>query len=65
MLAIVDGTTAPSVTMLPNGNNAHSVAVVPGTSSTYTTILTPFTAPSATGGGAAFPNGGINVFVSQ
>ncbi len=65
VLAIVDGTTRALITMLPNGNNAHSVAVVPGTSSTYTTILTPFTAPSATGGGAAFPGGGINVFISQ
>ncbi len=65
MLGIVDGTTRALVTMLPNGNNAHSVAVVPGTSSSYTTIITPFTTPTTSGGGAAFPGGGINVFISQ
>lgn len=65
VLAIVDGTTRTLVTMLPNGNNAHSVAVVPGSGSTYTTILTPFTAPTTAGGGAAFPGGGINVFIAQ
>lgn len=58
-LSIVDGTSRTIVAQLPNGNNSHSVAVVPGNPGK---VLTPFTAPSATGGGAAFPNGGINIF---
>ena len=65
VLGIVDGTSRSLIAMLPNGNNAHSVAIVPGTSKTYTTVFTPFTAPTAAGGGAAFPAGGINIYLSQ
>ena len=65
VLGIVDGTSRNVIAMLPNGNNAHSVAVLPGTATNYTTIFTPFTNSSATGGGASFPGGGINVFVTR
>jgi len=62
VLAIVDGTSRAVVTRLPNGNNSHSVAVLPGNPGK---VFTPFTAPSASGGGATFPNGGINVFATN
>ena len=61
VLAIVDGTSRALVTRLANGNNAHSVAVLPGVGGAPGKVFTPFTNPSAAGGGAAFPNGGINV----
>jgi hypothetical protein len=52
-----DGIAAPKfVKHIANGNNSHSVAVVGGF------VITPFSNPTAAGGGAAFPNGGINVF---
>ncbi len=57
VLASVDGTSRAYLGGAPNGNNSHSVAVLPGVK-----VFTPFTAPSATGGGAAFPNGGISIF---
>lgn len=62
MLGVVDGTSRSVIAMLPNGNNAHSVAVKPGTPAL---IFTPFTNSSAAGGGAGFPGGGINVFLSN
>jgi hypothetical protein len=62
VLAIVDGTSRALVTKLANGNNSHSVAVLPGVGGAAGKVFTPFTAPSAAGGGAGFPNGGINVF---
>jgi hypothetical protein len=62
VLAIVDGTSRALVTRLANGNNAHSVAVLPGVGGAPGKVFTPFTAPSAAGGGAAFLNGGINVY---
>jgi hypothetical protein len=52
-----DGIAAPTlVHHINNGNNAHSVAVVGGF------VITPFSNPSATAGGGAFPNGGINIW---
>ena len=62
VLAIVDGTSRTVIAKLANGNNSHSVAVLPGVGGAPGKVFTPFTAPSAAGGGAAFPNGGINVF---
>jgi hypothetical protein len=62
VLGVVDGSTGSVLAMLPNGNNAHSVAVRPGHPAR---IFTPFTAPSAAGGGAGFPNGGLNVYESD
>jgi len=62
ILAIVDGTTRTVIAKLDNGNNSHSVAVLPGVAGAPGKVFTPFTAPSAAGGGAAFPNGGINVY---
>jgi hypothetical protein len=59
MLGVVDGTTRTLLQMVPNGNNAHSVAVLPGKTAK---VFTPFTAPTASGGGASFPDGGINVY---
>jgi hypothetical protein len=57
-----DGVAAPTlVKHIPNGNNSHSVAVDGARGLVYS----PFTAPSATGGGAAYPNGGINIFSTQ
>ncbi len=52
-----DGVAAPSlVRHTDNGNNAHSVAVGGG----Y--VITPFSNPTGGGGGAAFANGGINIW---
>jgi hypothetical protein len=52
-----DGVNPPTlVRHIANGNNSHSVAVGGG----Y--VITPFSTPTGNGGGAAFPNGGINVF---
>jgi hypothetical protein len=62
VLAIVDGTSRAVVARLENGNNSHSVAVLPGVGGAPGKVFTPFTSPSAAGGGAVFPNGGINVF---
>ena len=62
VLAIVDGTSRAVITRLDNGNNSHSVAVLPGVGGAPGKVFTPFTAPSAAGGGAAFLNGGLNVF---
>ena len=54
-----DGVAAPTlVGHFPSGNNAHSVAV----DGALGIVYSPFTAPSATGGGAAFPGGGINIY---
>jgi hypothetical protein len=44
------------VAHVTNGNNAHSVAVGGG----Y--VITPFSNPTGSGGGAAFLNGGINIW---
>jgi hypothetical protein len=60
-LGVVDGTTHAIVAMIPNGNNSHSVAV----DSALGKVITPFTNPSATGGGQAFPGGGINIFSTR
>ncbi len=49
------------VAMIPNGNNSHSVAV----DSALGKVITPFTNTSATGGGSAFPGGGINIFATR
>ena len=57
MLGIVDGTTH-ALSFIANGNNSHSVAV----DETLGVAITPFTNSSATGGGADFPGGGINIF---
>jgi hypothetical protein len=52
-----DGIAAPSlVAHVDNGNNAHSVAVGGG----Y--VIMPFSNPTGGGGGANFPNGGINIW---
>jgi hypothetical protein len=61
MLGVVDGTTHAIVAMIPNGNNSHSVAV----DSALGKVVTPFTNNSASGGGPAFPGGGINVFKTR
>jgi len=61
VLGIVDGSSHAVVAMLTNGNNAHSIAV----SAALHLAVTPFTAPTATGGGADYPNGGIAVFRTQ
>jgi hypothetical protein len=54
-----DGVNPPSfVRHTDNGNNSHSVAVGGG----Y--VVTPFSTPTGSGGGAAFPNGGINIWKS-
>ena len=60
-LGVVDGTTHAIVAMIPSGNNSHSVAV----DSALGKVISPFTNPNATGGGALFPNGGINVFKTR
>jgi hypothetical protein len=60
VLGVVDGSSRQVVAMLPNGNNSHSVAVA-----STREVYAPFTFPTATGGGAAFPNGGLNIFVSN
>ncbi len=60
-LGVVDGTTHAIVAMIPNGNNSHSVAV----DSALGKVITPFTNTSATGGGSAFPGGGINIFKTR
>jgi hypothetical protein len=61
-VGIVDGATRTIVGFLDNGNNSHSIAVSPGSPNL---VITPFTNNSATGGGAAFPGGGINVFTTR
>ncbi|HMG60604.1 MAG TPA: hypothetical protein VK583_12810, partial [Burkholderiales bacterium] len=61
MLGVVDGTTHAIVAMIPNGNNSHSVAV----DSALGKVITPFTNTSASGGGSAFPGGGINIFKTR
>ena len=60
-LGVVDGTTHAIVAMIPNGNNSHSVAV----DSALGKVITPFTNTSASGGGSAFPGGGINIFKTR
>jgi hypothetical protein len=60
-LGVVDGTTHAIVAMIPNGNNSHSVAV----DSALGKVITPFTNNSASGGGSAFPGGGINIFATR
>ncbi len=61
VVGIVDGTSRTIIGTRDNGNNSHSVAV----SGSNHLVITPFTAPSAAGGGAAFPNGGISLFSTQ
>jgi hypothetical protein len=58
VLGVVDGSTRTIVAKLLNGNNAHSVAV----SGPNHLVVMPFTAPSATGGGANFLEGGLLLF---
>ena len=57
-VGIVDAATRTIVGTMDNGNNSHSIAV----SSANHLVITPFTTPTATGGGADFPNGGISMF---
>jgi hypothetical protein len=61
ILAIVDASQHTVLSKLPNGNNSHSVAV----SGARHLVITPFTNPTASGGGAAFPDGGISVFTTM
>jgi hypothetical protein len=61
VIGVVDGTTHTIVSMIPNGNNSHSIAVA----SKNQLMLTPFTAPTASGGGQAFPTPGISIFSTQ
>jgi hypothetical protein len=61
VVGIVDGTSRAIIGTMGNGNNSHSIAV----SGANHLVITPFTAPSASGGGAPFPNGGISVFSTQ
>jgi len=61
VLAIVDGSSHAVISKVPNGNNSHSVAV----SAARHLVITPFTNPTASGGGAAFPDGGISVFTTN
>jgi len=49
------------VAMIPSGNNSHSIAV----DSALGKVISPFTNPNATGGGALFPNGGINIYKTR
>jgi hypothetical protein len=65
VLGIVDGTSRTVINKLDNGNNSHSVAVLPGVGGAPGKVFTPFTNPSAAGGGAAFPNGGISVYITN
>jgi len=58
IIGVVDGSTRSVLFEIPNGNNAHSIAV----SGPNHLVITPFTNPTATGGGDAFPNGGISLF---
>jgi hypothetical protein len=60
-LTVVDGTSHAVVTSLDSGNNSHSVAV----DGALGLVYSPFTNSSATGGGAAFPGGGIAIFGTQ
>jgi hypothetical protein len=61
VVGVVDGTTHAIVAMIPSGNNSHSIAVDSGLG----LVISPFTNPSASGGGALFPNGGINIFKTR
>ena len=61
VVGVIDAGTNKWITNIPSGKNAHSVAV----DGTFGIVYSPFTAPSATGGGAAYPNGGINIFSTQ
>ncbi len=61
VVGIVDATSRTIIGTKDNGNNSHSIAV----SGSNHLVITPFTAPSAAGGGAAFPNGGISLFSTQ
>jgi len=61
VVGIVDAASRSIVGTLGNGNNAHSIAV----SATNHVVVTPFTAPTANGGGADFPNGGISLFLTN
>jgi len=60
VVAVVNGSTRQVVSLLPTGNNAHSIAV-----GSNGFVYSPFSAPTATGGGAAFPGGGLNIFFTQ
>ena len=61
IIGVVDGASHTIVSMIPNGNNSHSIAVA----SKNQLAITPFTAPSAAGGGQAFPTPGISMFSTQ
>ncbi|HET9577743.1 MAG TPA: hypothetical protein VFP44_07930 [Usitatibacter sp.] len=58
VVGVVDAASRTIIGTIDNGNNAHSIAV----SGANHLVLTPFTNPSAAGGGADFPNGGISFF---
>src|SRR4029077_9843415 len=60
-VVVVDGTSHAIVARLASGNNSHSIAV----DGPRHTVYSPFTNSSASGGGAAFPNGGLNLFSTQ
>jgi len=60
MLTVVDGTSRTVTKRVPSGNNSHSVMTGGGF------VFSPFTSgPSASAGGAGFPNGGIAVFLTR
>ncbi|HXS52855.1 MAG TPA: hypothetical protein VN782_10025 [Usitatibacter sp.] len=61
IIGIVDASNHSVLRHLDNGNNAHSIAVAGANH----LVLTPFTAPTASGGGADFPNGGISIFTTD
>ncbi len=61
VVGVVDAATRAIIGTLPNGANAHSIAV----SGTNKKVVTPFTAPTATGGGDGFPDGGISLFTTM
>ena len=60
-VVVVDGTSHAIVARIASGNNSHSIAV----DGPRQTVYSPFTNSSASGGGAAFPNGGLNLFSTQ
>ncbi len=60
-VGVVGGTTHAIIKMIPSGNNSHSIAV----DGVNKIVYSPFTAPSASGGGSLFPNGGLNEFSTQ
>jgi hypothetical protein len=59
-IGVVDGTTF-ALSFIASGNNSHSIAV----DGPAGRVFSPFTNSSASGGGQAFPNGGLNLFSTQ